>query len=118
MFVNGVFERNDVNHLLKNCENKSETLQKLKDFVYLKNVRTLEKTVKDDKYTDFTNNIKKLRGSGISSKEIDRAFIKVVKPYFEYWDGVWKFIELNGSKIKKVDIIDPIDLQLFYEHLE
>ena len=117
LFVPGVFERNDVNHILKNCESKNETLQSLRDYVYLRNVRMLEKAIKDDKYKDFMERIKSLKGD-VSTKAIDRSFIKVVKPYFDYWDGVWKFIETNGGRIKSIDIIDPSDLQTFYDHLK
>jgi hypothetical protein len=117
LFVPGVFERNDVNHLLKNCESKNEALKRLKDYVYLRNVRMVERAIKDDKYNEFVGRIKSLK-DGVSSRVIDRSFIKVVKGYFEYWDGVWKFIEANGTKIKNIDIIDPADQQSFYDHLK
>lgn len=117
LFVPGVFERNDVNQLLKNCESKNEALQRLKDYVYLRNVRLMERAIKDDKYKDFVERTKSLKAD-VSTRAIDKAFIKVVKGYFEYWDGVWKFIESNGSKIKSIDILDPKDRQVFYDHLK
>jgi hypothetical protein len=110
-------ERNDLNNMLINCTNTNPTLQKLKDYVYLRNLKILEKTIKTDKYNDFVTKIKNLKG-GASSKSIDGAFFKVIKPYFGYWDGLWRFIDFNRGKVRGVDVIDPNDIKQLTGYLE
>ena len=117
LLLGGGMERNDLNHLLINCNNTNPTLQKLKDYVYLRNLKILEKAVKHSKYKDFVTKTKSLKG-GSSSKSIDAAFLKTVSPYFHYWDGLWRFIDYSGGKVRSVDVLDPSDINQLNGYLE
>jgi hypothetical protein len=113
----GKIERNDLNNLLLNCTNSNPTLTKLRDFVYLRNLKLVEKAVKDDKYRDFVGRVKNVKAEA-TSKEIDAAFFKLISPYFEYWDGLWRFMEFSSGRVRKVDVIDPTDIQKLYSYLD
>lgn len=113
----GVVERNDLNNLLINCTNDNVTLKKLRDFAYLRNLRIVEKTVRHAKYKEFVEKMKGLKG-GVPSKSIDKAFLQLIKPYFDYWDGVWRFIDFTGGKVRGIDVIDPEDVERFNSYLQ
>lgn len=107
--IGGNIERNDINNMLINCNNSNPILGKLKDFVYLRNVRILEKAIKHDKYKDFVSKIQ--HGGSYSSRNVDSAFFKLVNPYFNYWDGLWRFIDFGKGKVRSVDVLDPSDIK-------
>jgi len=113
----GKIERNDLNNLLLNCTNDSVILLKLRDFVYLRNLKILEKVVKDDKYKDFVGRIKNLKG-GANSNNIDKAFFKLIHPYLHYWDGLWRFVDFSKGRVKGVNVIDPEDIRQFNSYLD
>lgn len=112
----GYIERNDLNHLLVNCSNGNTTLQKLKDVVYLRNLKITEKAIKNDKYKDFVTKTQNIKGG--TSKTIDRAFLNLIQPYFGYWDGLWRFMDYSKGKIKSIDVLDPEDIKKFNSYLE
>lgn len=112
----GHIERNDLNHLLINCSNNNPTLQKLKDVVYLRNLKITEKAIKNDKYKDFVSRMVNIKGG--NTKKIDKAFLQLIQPYFGYWDGLWRFVDYSKGKIKGIDVLDPEDIEKFNSYLE
>jgi hypothetical protein len=114
----GHIERNDLNHLLINCSNGNSTLQKLKDVVYLRNLKITEKAIKNDKYKDFVTRMMTSKGGNVTNKKVDKAFLELIRPYFGYWDGLWRFIDHSKGKIKSIDVLDPEDIEKFNSYLE
>ena len=101
----------DINRLLLQCTNNHNGLNLLKDFTLLRNIKLLEKTIKNSKYLDFINNLKEKEK--LNSKEIDLGLTKFWNKYLTHWDGFWKFIDYSGGNIKKIEILDPKDYQEF-----
>lgn len=113
---NEIFE-NDINILILNCDSKNIILEKLRDFVHLRNVQMLNKAIKSSKYKKFINQLKDEYLSrnkvDITEKDLERKLLLIWQKYFEYFNGLWKFVEYNNGKIIKIDFIDPKDKEEF-----
>jgi hypothetical protein len=108
---------NDINRILVYCTNTHPTIKKLKDFTYLKNIKLVEKAIKDEKYKLCLNKLleecnKKLKKQLIL-KDIETQLIILWNKYFTYWNGFWKYIIHEKGRIKKVEFIDPTDIDEF-----
>lgn len=97
---------NDLNRLLLYCDNSSPILKSLKNFVILRNVRFLEKVIKDVKYKEFINKlVNNIKNTSIN--QVEKALTTIWNKYLEYWNGNWHFIDYSNGKIKSIEILDP-----------
>jgi hypothetical protein len=109
----------DINKLILYCDNTNATLKNLKDLTYLKNIKLVEKTIKDNKYKAFINSLqneyKKQTGLDITELVLEQKLLKLWEKYFNYWNGFWKFINCDKGKIKSIEFLDPLDIKELFK---
>jgi len=114
---NEIFEI-DINRLILYCNSKNSTLDKLKDFVHLRNLKLLDKAIKSSKYKKFIDQLKEeyksKKGVSKTEKDIESKLLEIWEKYFTYFNGLWKFIEYENGKVSRIGFIDPIDKEQFF----
>ena len=113
---NNDLQINDINRLLLYCDNDNECLKKLKNFVYLHNVRFLEKLSTDKKYKEFIDKLS-IQLKDYKKDKIEKALIKLWNKYINYWNAYWRFVEYSNTNIKSIEIIDPDDYKEILDYL-
>lgn len=108
-------QKNEINRLLLHCDNEHPVLHELKNFVVLRNVRLLEKAVKDPKYKDFLNKVSAAASNALDKtipiSQMEKALSTHWNRYLNYWDGYWHAIEYSNGRIKSIEIVDPNEFQ-------
>lgn len=105
---------NDINRLLIYCDNPNPTIKKLKEFTYLKNIKLIEKAIKDSKYKTLIKTLIEeciKQKKNVNEKKIERTLVLIWNKYFPYWNGFWKYITYEKGMIKKIEFFDPTDIE-------
>jgi hypothetical protein len=116
-------EINDINHLLLNYDKENEILIKLKKIVYYKNFLILKNVMRTTEWKKFiielTEFVSLKLNKKILIKDIENIFMELLKKYLGFWNGFWKFFNLNKNyTIKKISIIDPDDYTYIFSCID
>jgi hypothetical protein len=108
-------QKNEINRLLLHCDNEHPVLHELKNFAVLRNVRLLEKAVKDAKYKEFLGKVAASASNALDKPvpvaQMEKALTTLWNRYLNYWDGYWHSIEYSNGRIKGIEIVDPNEFQ-------
>lgn len=105
---------NDINHILLNCKKNDENLAKIKKFVEIKNMYIIKKAMNSSLWNSFVTKLMQtidLGDENLNKKKtkllVSKGVCKLLCKTKNQFKGCWEIVELNGKKIKKIEIVEP-----------
>ena len=116
----------DFNIILKeyNVNNDLKIIvNKLKEFIKIRNNSILIKSLKSTKWNKCIINLHEKYKKNFNIKKLDiyinESLLDLLKKYRNNWLGYWKIIELDKkNNIKNIDLFDKKDKDFFYKRLK
>lgn len=128
--INGILDKNecepyDMDNVIKNYRVQTDVLpivRDLKKFTYVKNKMVFEHARRSPEWKKCLKNLKKFALTSfdgyVHTKDVEQAFVSVLKKYSKHWLGFWSIVTLEDSgKIDKINVFDIHDKDLFLYYL-
>jgi hypothetical protein len=101
----------DINHMMINYEKNNNIIDKIKKISSLRNYLIVTMAIKSSKWPLFIDKLK--AEYKIDKKIAEKKMLNLFQKYIGTWNTIDKFFIMNenGTKIKKITIIDPDDIE-------
>ena len=100
----------DINHMMNNYKKKHETIDQLKNIASRRNFLLIKQAISIDKWSSFEKKI--IKDYNIEKSKVGKVILKLFNKYVKTWNSIDKFFDMDKNcKIKKIQVIDPEDME-------
>jgi hypothetical protein len=120
---NSKLEISDMNHMLSNYKRTNRTLEFIKQMIGSRNYKMTVQILRSDAWKKMLHNLKKTltthlkHKQAVHKKSIEKAVLILIEKQNGTWNSITEYVEMRGSKITSIDIIDPDDLRFISQYV-
>ena len=115
---------NDINHIILNCNKTDNNINLLKKFIKIKNHFIITKIIKSKLWQPFITKLGVILSADLNLNKknkdylISKGVYRLLNLSINQFRGSWEIVEIDGIKIKKIEIIEPEHFKYLIKYLK